>query len=91
MENLIERAVIIEEGTTLFPGTWLPNGKGAMKTDAKLKTFEEVQRQHIIKVLKHTNGRVSGPQGAAILLGMKDKTLFAKMKRLGIEKKIVVS
>ncbi|MEM1337613.1 MAG: sigma 54-interacting transcriptional regulator [Bacteroidota bacterium] len=91
LENLIERAVIIEEGTTLFPGTWLPNGKGALKTDSKLKTFEEIQRQHIIKVLKHTNGRVSGPQGAAVILGMKDKTLFAKMKRLGIEKKIVVS
>ena len=91
LENLIERAVIVEEGTTLFPGSWLPNGKGKTKSETSLKTFEEVQRQHIIEVLKHTHGRVSGPQGAAVILDMKDKTLFAKMKRLGIEKKIVVS
>ncbi len=91
LENLIERAVIIEDGTTLFPGTWLPNGKTKIKEDTSIKTFEEVQRQHIIRVLKHTKGRVSGPQGAATLLGMKDKTLFAKMKRLGIEKKIVLT
>ncbi|WP_422081079.1 sigma 54-interacting transcriptional regulator [Ulvibacterium sp.] len=89
LENLIERAVILEEGTTLFPGSWLPNGKSKIKEDTALKTFEEIQRDHIIKVLQHTKGRVSGPQGAAVILDMKDKTLFAKMKRLGIKKETV--
>ncbi|WP_165395258.1 sigma 54-interacting transcriptional regulator [Flagellimonas allohymeniacidonis] len=88
LENLIERAVILEEGTTLFPGSWLPNSNGDVKTDDGLKTFEEIQKDHIIKVLKHTKGRVSGPNGAATILAMKDKTLFAKMKRLGIERQV---
>nr|WP_298997920.1 sigma 54-interacting transcriptional regulator [uncultured Allomuricauda sp.] len=89
LENLIERAVILEEGTTLFPGSWLPTNNGNSNADTKLKTFEQVQKDHIVRVLKHTNGRVSGPNGAANILGMKDKTLFAKMKRLGIEKSTV--
>ncbi|PRX57613.1 sigma-54 interaction domain-containing protein [Flagellimonas meridianipacifica] len=89
LENLIERAVILEEGTTLFPGSWLPANNGNGNADTTLKTFEQVQKDHIVRVLKHTKGRVSGPNGAASILGMKDKTLFAKMKRLGIERQTV--
>jgi len=87
LENLIERAVIIENGTTLQPGTWLYNlGVAEVKSD--FKSFEAMQRDYIIKVLEKTNWRVSGPRGAATILQMKDKTLFAKMKRLGIEKEV---
>ncbi|MGB5817886.1 MAG: sigma 54-interacting transcriptional regulator [Saonia sp.] len=89
LENLIERAVILERGTTLFPGSWLPKVNGHIKEGKGLKTFEQVQREHIIMVLKHTQGRVSGPKGAAAILGMKDKTLFAKMNRLGIKRETV--
>ncbi|MEM6893877.1 MAG: sigma 54-interacting transcriptional regulator [Bacteroidota bacterium] len=87
LENLIERAVIIENGTTLQPGSWMPSYRGtpASKT---FKTFEDTQRDYIIEVLNHTHWRVSGPKGAAKILNMKDKTLFAKMKRLGIEKQV---
>ncbi len=87
LENLIERAVIIENGTTLQPGNWIPNGESiSLKED--FKSLEAMQRDYIIKVLEKTNWRVSGPKGAAAILDMKDKTLFAKMKRLGIEKEI---
>ena len=88
MENLIERAVIIENGTTLNPGKWMPTVNGAIELKEELKSFEAMQRDYIIKVLDKTNWRVSGPKGAAAILDMKDKTLFAKMKRLGIEKEI---
>ena len=87
LENLIERAVIIENGTTLYPGSWLPENPDILQKD-EFKTFETLQRDYIIDVLEHTNWRVSGPQGAAAILDMKDKTLFAKMKRLKIEKQI---
>lgn len=87
LENLIERAVIIERGSTLNPGSWLPViDKEVVSED--FKPFEVMQREYIIKVLDKTNWRVSGPKGAAAILNMKDKTLFAKMKRLGIEKKV---
>ena len=87
LENLIERAVIIESGTTLHPGNWLPHSTTTLQLD-DFKSFEAVQRDYIIKVLEHTNWRVSGQKGAATILNVKGKTLFAKMKRLGIEKQI---
>lgn len=89
LENLIERAVIIENGTTLNPGTWLPKLENDI-TSKEFTSFEDMQRQYIIEVLNHTNWRVSGKKGAATILNMKDKTLFAKMKRLGIEKRITL-
>ena len=75
LENLIERAVIIENGTTLKPGSWLPKTNITIESE-DFKSLEETQRAYIIKVLNHTNWRVSGPKGAALILGMKDKTLF---------------
>lgn len=87
LENLIERAVIVENGPILGPGNWIPE-KETKAISGEFRTFEDAQRDHIIEVLNYTNWRVSGPGGAAAILNMNDKTLFAKMKRLGIERKI---
>jgi len=46
---------------------------------------QEDERQHIIDVLKETNGVVSGPRGAAVRLGLKRTTLLSRMKKMGIE------
>jgi transcriptional regulator with GAF, ATPase, and Fis domain len=89
LENLIERAVIVENGTTLNPGNWIPKSD-TFNVNTNFKSFEALQRDYIIDVLNFTHWRVSGPQGAATILNIKDKTLFAKMKRLGIEKKVVL-
>jgi PAS domain S-box-containing protein len=87
LENLIERAVIVEKGATLGSGSWIPKNEiSAFKSE--FQPFEVKQREYIIEVLGHTNWRISGPNGAAAILEMKDKTLFAKMKRLGIEKQV---
>ncbi|MCO6477967.1 MAG: sigma 54-interacting transcriptional regulator [Phaeodactylibacter sp.] len=86
LENLIERAVILERGPTLSPGPWMPANKPGAAPREKLMTFEEVQREHILKALFQTGWRVSGKKGAARILGLKDKTLFAKMNKLGIRK-----
>lgn len=87
LENMIERAVIIESGITLKPGNWIPK-KDNIASSNIFKSFEAKQREYIIEVLDYTNWRVSGPLGAAKILKVKDKTLFAKMKRLGIEKQV---
>ena len=49
-------------------------------------SFEEMQRKYILQVLESTRWRVSGEKGAAKILDMNAKTLFAKMKKLGIER-----
>ena len=86
LENIIERAVILESGNTLYPGSWMPQNDTLAPSDKPFLTFEELQKQYILEVLFHTNWRVSGEKGAAKILGLKDKTLFAKMTKLGIKK-----
>jgi hypothetical protein len=49
-------------------------------------TLEVVQRNHILSVLEITRWRVSGPRGAAKVLGLKPTTLAARMKKLGISR-----
>ena len=91
LENLIERAVVLEEGSTLHPGSWLPTPQKSKSPTVSFLSFEEMQRTYIMEVLTETGGKVSGPGGAAEILQMKDKTLFAKMKKLGIERKVIIS
>jgi transcriptional regulator with GAF, ATPase, and Fis domain len=55
-----------------------------------LVTREEVQRQEreaIAAALRQTNGKVSGPGGAAELLGIKPTTLASRIAALGINRR----
>jgi len=51
-----------------------------------LRTLAAIEREAIERVLAHTGGRVSGPRGAAKILGMKPTTLESRMKKLGVRK-----
>jgi histidine kinase len=89
LANILERSVIISPGTVLELGEGIRSG-AVPATDAEENlpegrpTLKEVTRQHIIAALEQTGWRVSGPQGAAQLLGLKPTTLEARMKKLGI-------
>ena len=85
LEHVIERAVILSEGPELEPIDWLTPSAGKADT-GKAPTLEEVERQHILDILDQTGWRVSGPKGAAAILGLKPTTLEARMKKLGIER-----
>ena len=50
------------------------------------RPLAESEREIIEKVLTHTGGRVSGPRGAARILGLKPTTLFSRMKKLGVKR-----
>ena len=52
-------------------------------------TLEQAERQHIIAILKQTQWRIDGPQGAAQLLGVPSSTLRSRMKKLGIQRSMV--
>ena len=82
LENLIERSVILTTGSTL--NVSLP-AKISSAIDAAevVGNFEEQAR--IVSVLRETKGRISGPNGAALRLGVKRSTLLDRMKRLGID------
>jgi formate hydrogenlyase transcriptional activator len=86
LENFIERAVILSEGSVLrVPLKELkagPEGEPASKT-----TLEEVEREHINRVLRETGGIIGGPHGAAARLGIPRTTLNAKMRKLRISRR----
>jgi transcriptional regulator with GAF, ATPase, and Fis domain len=48
--------------------------------------LEEVEKNHILEVLKKTGWKVSGDKGAAKILGLNPTTLEARMKKLGIKR-----
>jgi Transcriptional regulator containing GAF, AAA-type ATPase, and DNA binding domains len=47
-------------------------------------SLEEVERQHIVAVLRETNWRIEGERGAAKLLNLQPSTLRSRMQKLGI-------
>jgi transcriptional regulator with GAF, ATPase, and Fis domain len=86
LENVLERALILSQGSHLDLGGWLPRPDTAPRERGPL-TLEQLEREHILAVLEGTGWRVSGEGGAAGLLGMKPTTLEARMKKLGITRR----
>jgi formate hydrogenlyase transcriptional activator len=136
LENLIERSVILTQGSTLQvaspeplvrppdsikettsfseenegvlrilgrlmdlasirSGDAIPspeNNSPALVGTASARRAEAIfeEQNTIIQILRDTNGRVGGPNGAAARLGLKRTTLIERMKRLGIEPRRVL-
>ena len=83
LENFIERSVILTHGAALqAPISELGNNG---RTVPVMDTREANERDEIVRILKVTNGRVAGPDGAAARMDIKRTTLISRMKRLGIE------
>jgi len=85
LENFIERAVILTQGSALrAPLAELETSAQApVANDA---TLQSTERAHILRVLRETKGVIAGPRGAAARLGLKRTTLNSKLKKLGIER-----
>jgi formate hydrogenlyase transcriptional activator len=80
LRNVIEQAFIISSGDTLrvqLPREAAGGPPGTM-------TADEMERQHILKVLEKTKWRIKGGHGAAEILGLKPSTLYYRMMRLAI-------
>jgi formate hydrogenlyase transcriptional activator len=96
LQNVIERAVILsKDGILRAPELPKledapPNGDADLHPAAdpsKPKTLVEAEREHIIDVLRKTNGVLSGRDGAAVKLGLPRTTLLYKMRQLGIPRR----
>ena len=87
LENFVERAVILTKGPVLrapLAELELPEEARPVEQDA---TLEAKEREHILRVLRETKGKISGPHGAAARLGLIRTTLNSKLKKMGIERK----
>jgi hypothetical protein len=59
---------------------------GAGVRGAPLRSLVEIEREAIERTLATTGGRVSGPRGAARILGLKPTTLQSRMKKIGVQR-----
>jgi formate hydrogenlyase transcriptional activator len=83
LENFIERSVILTRGPALeVPIAELGSNGNGVALRAEPRNGE---RDQIVRILKETNGRVAGPQGAAARMGLKRTTLISRMKKFGID------
>lgn len=73
------------EANRLWPATPVSPDVEGIET---FPTLEEVEREYIVRVLAATSWRISGPRGAARILGLNASTLRSRMKKLGITRDI---
>jgi PAS domain S-box-containing protein len=83
LRNVIERAVINSESETLRLDLFYSVVPAKIAHNPSL-SLEEMEREHIIKVLLDSNWQISGEGAAAEKLDMKVSTLRSRMKKLNI-------
>jgi len=89
LQNVIERAIVLCDGETFsVDEAWLKRESPPVSGPAVpfVATLVEHEREMIETVLAECQGRVSGPSGAAVKLGIPRQTLESKIKTLGINK-----
>ncbi|HZF37360.1 MAG TPA: sigma 54-interacting transcriptional regulator [Blastocatellia bacterium] len=100
LENLVERAVlsadcailkVVPPSIRVEPAISIndkpPEIATAMPDNGarRLLSLTENEEAHIRTVLRHTGGRISGPRGAAAILGVPPSTLRSRIKKLGLK------
>lgn len=93
LENILEQSAILNDGKSKLELKRSLGGKPPEYATKVAKTLEDVKRIHeetekeyIIAMLKKTEGRIRGENGAAELLKIKPTTLESKMARLHIRR-----
>jgi len=81
LENMIERMVILTKDRVLAP----PPAELSSPPVPADESLTEMEREHIIRVLRDTNGVLAGVDGAASRLGIKRTTLQSMLKRYNIQ------
>jgi formate hydrogenlyase transcriptional activator len=98
LQNVVERAAILSPGPVLDVEESLlafhsrsPAGHAPetpIVSTVPRERLQEVERSHIISVLRNTGGVVAGGNGAAAILGLHPNTLRSRMKKLGISSRL---
>ena len=94
LQNVIERAVILSTADRLHidlapTSSSAPRFSSEEASSGEILTEVEVrdlERRNLVAALERAAWKVSGPGGAAELLGVKSTTLNSRMKKLGIER-----
>jgi PAS domain S-box-containing protein len=88
LRNVVERAVILATGTKLKIPTPEPAAGASGSASSRL---EDIERDHIRRVLEATAWRIRGAGGAADRLGLAPTTLESRMAKLGLTRRAASS
>ena len=92
LQNFIERAVILSPHTVLrAPISELEPFSASMGSNLPITGLQELERDHILRVLEASNWVVGGRNGAAERLGMKRTSLVYKMRKFRISRPVSLS
>jgi len=90
LQNIIERSVIVCDTESLsVEESWLSRqpSRSTLKTQPELsRKLANEEKWMIESALRECGGRVSGPSGAAVRLGIPGSTLDSKIRALRIDK-----
>ena len=87
LQNFVERAVILSSHAVLrAPVAELEPFTFQSEPNLPLKCLEELERDHIVRVLEASDWVVGGRNGAAQRLGMKRTSLVYKMRKFRINR-----
>ncbi|WP_316800485.1 sigma-54 interaction domain-containing protein [Pedobacter frigidisoli] len=94
LEHLLERSILLSSGNILKE-IHLPkvdrNETAANGAEQKIKTIHENERDHILSILKHCKGKISGMGGAAEVLNIPATTLNSKIKKFKIKREHILN
>jgi len=83
LRNVIDRAVLLEEGDVITPNALPPLESDAVKTAGEQQwTLDQLEARYIRDILRKTRNNYSR---AAEILGINRKTLLEKRRKYGIE------
>jgi len=94
LEHLIERSILLNQGSILKEVHLPPTPKTEISTDGterKIKSIQENERDHILSILKRCKGKISGNGGAAEILNIPATTLNSKIKKLNIRREHIIN
>lgn len=80
LRNVIERHLILNPGPVFHAE--VPDAYADFQPVGR--NLDEVERNHVHRVLQSTRWRIRGSGGAAEILGLKPTTLEARIKKLGV-------
>ena len=90
LENFIQRALLLESCGTFEARTLLfdrpTSAPQEISSDGSIRTLEQVEADHIRRVLNATGWRINGRKGAADLLGLHPSTVRSRMARLNVQR-----
>jgi PAS domain S-box-containing protein len=87
LQNVMERASLLSAGPAVVLRDPLRAGGAAPGAAAvQPRTLEEVEAEHIRRVLRSTDWKIEGRAGAAALLRLEPSTLRYRMQKLGVRR-----